>query len=132
MMVSDQCQTNCSFVAGEAASIFMLFFAIAFLARGRQRKMLLMAGIAAGLAAGMIRVAQGGHFLSDVVFAGVVMALVAEGLVWLIFGLGKSLLAENGPVHNWLVAAGTRTVRFLIRPRRNGPGAPSQAVTLIQ
>ncbi len=74
-----QCQYNCSFVSGEASSAFIVFFAAAFLFRSRSRD-LVTAGIAAGSAAGLIRIAQGGHFLSDVVFAGVLMALVAASV----------------------------------------------------
>jgi lipid A 4'-phosphatase len=46
----------------------------------------MVAGTITGLLAGLVRVMQGGHFLSDVVFAGVFMALVAAGLHRLMFG----------------------------------------------
>lgn len=103
LMLSDQCERNCSFVAGEASAIYMLFFAVAFLAR-RRRNALLAAGIVAGFAAGVVRMAQGGHFLSDVVFAGVLMALIAEALLWLVLGPGGKVLADGGPVHKRLAA----------------------------
>ena len=73
---SDQCATNCSFVSGEASSIFAVFFAAAFLFR-KKSSTLIRTGVAAGAAAGLVRMAQGGHFLSDVIFAGVFMALTA-------------------------------------------------------
>lgn len=76
LLPARQCQTNCSFVSGEASSIFMIFFAGALLLPG-WAVVLTISGIAAGMAAGGIRVAQGGHFLSDVVFAGVLMAFTA-------------------------------------------------------
>lgn len=76
---SDQCDRNCSFVSGEASSIYIIFFAAAFLLRKHARRMVLL-GIILGSLAGLIRVAQGGHFLSDVVFAGVFMALTAACL----------------------------------------------------
>lgn len=65
-VVSDQCDRNCSFVCGDASVGFGLV-ALAFIAR-RPRPWLL-AGIAAGAALGLMRMAQGGHYLSDVVFA---------------------------------------------------------------
>ena len=49
----------------------------------------LIAGTIVGLAAGLVRVAQGGHFLSDVVFAGVFMALIATGVHRLMFGRAR-------------------------------------------
>lgn len=74
-----QCHKNCSFVSGEASSIFMIFFSLAMVAR-RRRQQLFRLGIAAGGTAGLIRMMQGGHFFSDVVFAGVLMAAVAMAL----------------------------------------------------
>jgi lipid A 4'-phosphatase len=85
---SEQCQYNCSFVSGEASSVFIVFFAAAFLITGQARN-LVTAGIVAGGAAGLVRMAQGGHFLSDVVFAGVLMALVAAA-VQLLFDIIES------------------------------------------
>jgi lipid A 4'-phosphatase len=65
-VVSDQCDKNCSFVCGDASIGFGLI-ALAFVSR-RPRPWLL-AGIALGAALGLMRMAQGGHFLSDVVFS---------------------------------------------------------------
>lgn len=76
---SNQCTRNCSFVSGEAASIFTLFFALAFMWPARWR-LLVVTGLAAGSAAGLIRIAQGAHFVSDVVFAGVFMALTVVAI----------------------------------------------------
>ena len=79
---SNQCGYNCSFVSGEASSIYVIFFAAAFLLRRHARKMIAL-GVVLGSLAGLTRIAQGGHFLSDVVFAGVFMALTAACLQFL-------------------------------------------------
>ena len=76
VLISNQCAHNCSFVSGESASIFMLFFALAFLFPSYRRQILVVALVLGGLA-GLLRIAMGGHFLSDVIFSGIVMALVA-------------------------------------------------------
>jgi lipid A 4'-phosphatase len=76
---STQCAYNCSFVSGEASSIYIVFFAAAFLFKRNSRNMIRL-GIILGSLAGLIRIAQGGHFLSDVVFAGIFMALTAACL----------------------------------------------------
>jgi lipid A 4'-phosphatase len=76
---SDQCSRNCSFVAGEASTVFIAFFAAAFMFPGRARR-LIAAGVVGGAIAGLIRMAQGAHFLSDVIFAGVTMALTAAAV----------------------------------------------------
>lgn len=80
---SNQCKYNCSFVSGEASSIFIVLFAGAFLFRSRSRKFVALAIVLGGLA-GLTRMAQGGHFLSDVLYAGVLMAITA-GSVQLLF-----------------------------------------------
>jgi len=104
LALSDQCEDNCSFVSGEASSIYMVFFALALLAR-RRRARLIGLGILGGTLAGFVRIAQGGHFLSDVIFAGVFMALVAELVHWLVFVVGARVLADDGPVHERLASA---------------------------
>ena len=81
---SGACQRNCSFVSGEASATFALGFAIAMLAR-RRRAELMAAAVAVGSIAGLIRMGEGGHFLSDVVFAAVFMALDVALMYWLVF-----------------------------------------------
>ncbi|MCB1483365.1 MAG: phosphatase PAP2 family protein [Hyphomicrobiaceae bacterium] len=76
LVPSRECHRNCSFVAGEPSSMFMIFFAAAFIFTSYWLPLLGM-GISAGALTGLIRIAQGGHFLSDVVFAGIAMALTA-------------------------------------------------------
>lgn len=115
---ADQCESNCSFVSGEASALYMLFFALALLSK-RRRTRLIAVGVAAGTLAGIVRIAQGGHFLSDVVFAGVFMALVARLLYWAVFEIGRAALADEGPVHTRLAEAGqsaSATVRDRIVP----------------
>ena len=75
-VISDQCSGSCSFVAGHPSAIFA-FFGIALLFTGRRRTALVFAIAAFGLAAGFGRMIQGKHFLSDVIFSGVLMYLTA-------------------------------------------------------
>lgn len=63
---SGECKRNCSFVSGHAA---IAFFLLAF-AWVRHRRIWLVYGVALGLVVGFVRILQGGHFLSDVIFAG--------------------------------------------------------------
>jgi len=77
LLIADQCKTNCSFVSGEAALGFA-FMAFGFVARTQARRRLgFAAGIGLGALFGLLRMAEGGHYLSDVYFAGLFMALVA-------------------------------------------------------
>jgi membrane-associated PAP2 superfamily phosphatase len=68
-MPSDECRSNCSFVSGHAATGFALM-GVGALATLRARRRWCLIGIGAGLLIGLGRIAQGGHFLSDVIFAG--------------------------------------------------------------
>lgn len=92
---SDQCDRNCSFVCGEASSVFMLFFSGAFAFR-RGTVALAISGCGLGLADGFIRMAQGAHFLSDVVFAGVGMAVTAAFLHLLFEVVAASIRDDIG------------------------------------
>lgn len=68
-VVAHQCRHNCSFTCGHASSGFY-FIAPALLERKRRRRRLYVSlAILFGLLIGLGRMAQGGHFLSDVVFS---------------------------------------------------------------
>lgn len=60
------CPKNCSFVSGHASIGFFLM-ALAWV---RQRKIWIIYGITLGAIIGFSRILQGGHFLSDIIFAG--------------------------------------------------------------
>jgi len=71
------CPNNCSFIAGEPAGGFWTL-APAALAPPQWRVLAYGAALAFGSAVGVLRIAGGGHFFTDVVFAGVFMYL----LIW--------------------------------------------------
>jgi lipid A 4'-phosphatase len=73
-----------SFVSGEVA-IAAATCAVALLVHGRARAILFLLGFALASAIGMVRMAQGGHFLSDVVFAMLLTWLVAWVMHSLVF-----------------------------------------------
>ena len=78
------CEVNCSFVSGHAAGGFV-WMAWGMWGWRRRRQAWLLAGVAAGSFIGAVRVMQGGHFLSDVVFSGWVIWLSMQAIraVWL-------------------------------------------------
>jgi lipid A 4'-phosphatase len=77
LQASRQCTRSCSFVSGEASSSFVIFYAAA-VAMPQAAPALIALGTIAGLLTGLVRMLQGAHFLSDVVFAGVFMALTVS------------------------------------------------------
>ena len=76
------CPDNCSFIAGEPSGAFWTL-APAALAGPELQPLAYAAALAFGAGVGVLRIAAGAHFFSDVVFAGVFMYL----LIWLIHGL---------------------------------------------
>ena len=70
LVIADQCDRNCSFVSGEASYGFA-YAAFAFLVAPRWRRRVFWAAVGFGTAVGALRMAMGGHFLSDVFFAAV-------------------------------------------------------------
>jgi membrane-associated phospholipid phosphatase len=89
--ISDWCDTNCSFVAGEASSAVWLVAVAPVLPRSLRPA---AAGIALAYALliSLNRIAFGGHFLSDVV--------ISFGLTLLVIAIVHRLVIERPP--EWL------------------------------
>ena len=67
--ISDSCSTNCSFVSGDAAvgfSIIVLYFLT-------KKEIYFWCALFSGLSLGIIRMMEGGHFISDIIMAGAVI-----------------------------------------------------------
>ena len=78
------CETNCSFVSGEAASAFWMV-APAMLVPPPWRAAAVVGALAFGVGASGLRLAFGGHFPSDVLLGGLISLLVifaARRLIW--------------------------------------------------
>lgn len=98
-----ECAKNCSFVSGEASSIFTIGFAATILFP-LKAALLLPLSIAFGSLAGLVRMIEGGHFLSDVVFAGIFNAISTA----LVFLVGRKLRFFGAkPSQRTSMAAGT-------------------------
>jgi len=78
--ISDQCEKNCSFTSGHAAMGFA-FIALAWV---WEWQLGLLVGVILGLFVGEVRVIQGGHFLSDIIFSGYICYFTAWLLAKLI------------------------------------------------
>lgn len=73
LLISDQCDHNCSFVGGDAAFGFW-FHSFGYVVP-RRRRLIFLGGVGVGLGYSWLRVGMGAHFLSDVFFAGIVVLL---------------------------------------------------------
>jgi lipid A 4'-phosphatase len=76
------CPRNCSFVSGEAAGAFWTM-APATLVPRPYRALALGMAIGFGSSIGILRMAFGGHFFTDVVFAGLLIYFV----IWIAHGI---------------------------------------------
>jgi len=85
LVMSDQCERNCSFVSGHA-SVFFYFVALGLLYKGRRRRAIVSGAVVLGGLAGLGRILQGGHFLSDVVFSFLFVALTAVVVHYFMYG----------------------------------------------
>jgi lipid A 4'-phosphatase len=77
-----QCLRNCSFPSGHAAFGFSLVAFAFLLTSGTARRRGVAAALAFGALIGLARIAQGAHFLSDVVYAGLVVYGTTAALHW--------------------------------------------------
>jgi membrane-associated PAP2 superfamily phosphatase len=89
LVLSDQCHHNCSFVSGDAAAGFFLH-SFAYVARRRQR-LIFYGGLGVGLLVGLMRIAQGAHFLSDVLYAGAFMVAATAAVHAMLYGRATTI-----------------------------------------
>ena len=87
-IISDQCKKNCSFTCGHAGAGFSLM-AIAFLFSQKRRKKFLIFGAFVGFLIGFVRIIQGGHFLSDVIFSFFIVYFVIKILYLIVVEVKK-------------------------------------------
>lgn len=69
--ISDACTSNCSFVSGDASVGFSLI-AFYFLTK---RIVYFWASLFFGFGIGLVRIMEGGHFVSDIVMAAILLYL---------------------------------------------------------
>jgi lipid A 4'-phosphatase len=77
-----ECDGNCSFVSGHAGLGFALVAFAFLLPPGLTRRSWIAVAIGFGALIGLGRIVQGAHFLSDVVFAGLLVYAVTALLHW--------------------------------------------------
>ena len=77
-----ECERNCAFVSGHAALGFALIAFGFLLPPGRSRNRGVAAALGFGALVGFGRIVQGGHFLSDVVYAGLLVFGTTAFLYW--------------------------------------------------
>ena len=113
-----ECPNNCSFVAGEPSGAFWTL-APAALAPLELQPLAFGAALLFGIAVGVLRIGGGGHFFSDVMFAGVFVYLE----IWLVYGLiyrWRATALSEDAIEAFLVRAGDEMRGALSRLLRYG------------
>ena len=98
--IVEECARNCSFVSGEASGAVATALVLSLLiapALERARAVFHSVVWSVALFASVLRIAMGGHFLSDVVFAGLFTAILT-GLLYLALRLHEELPVEPANV----------------------------------
>jgi len=92
------CESNCSFVSGEANALFWMVCATAILPHGIRRPAFFTA-LALAVGGSALRVAFGAHYPSDVIVGGLIAALVfslfAMASAWIERKTGAGLIAST-------------------------------------
>lgn len=96
LFLSNQCDENCSFASGHGALGFWPV-ALALLAPPRWRRSALAAAMAFGGMVGLVRIAQGGHFLSDVLAAALITVGISAWLYGKFVQPAKGWSSKNNP-----------------------------------
>jgi lipid A 4'-phosphatase len=116
--ISDQCGRNCSFVSGEAAAAFWLV-TLVFVVPRAWRPLVAWVAMTLAMAVSFVRVAGGGHFLSDVIIAWLLTLIV-------IIAAQRLILQGLPPEFDASVEAGIRRAGLALRrwwAARDGPPA---------
>jgi lipid A 4'-phosphatase len=122
---SDQCERNCSFVSGEVASIAW-FSAVAMVLPQPLKGLVMAMTVVLTAAIGAMRMAYGGHFLSDVILAALLVWLIAWACYWYLY---RHAGWSGGERIDRALAWPARALRRLLRQIREsgGPSRRSQA-----
>jgi lipid A 4'-phosphatase len=126
--MAEQCVRNCSFVAGHPSMVFA-FYGLALFATRRRARALAAVSLVGALA-GLGRIMQGGHFLSDVVFSGVIMFVVAWVSYRIVLPLrlgGELALAGAPPGVRTAASEAAAFLRELFAIAAARPVAPSSS-----
>ncbi|MGH7247433.1 MAG: phosphatase PAP2 family protein, partial [Pseudomonadota bacterium] len=117
------CPKNCSFIAGEPSGAFWTL-APASLVPPPWRLLAYGGALAFGAAVGVLRIGAGGHFFTDVAFAGVLMFLLIWAAHSLIFSWPRTRTTDEA-IERPLARAGVamrRVLAALLKRMRWGAG----------
>lgn len=111
--ITGYCDSNCSFVSGEASAAMWLV-AVAFLVPATWRKAVLAFVLPLGVILSVNRVAFGGHFLSDTLISWGLTLLLIIGIHHLLYRRTPPLVSDR-QLDEWFTVKGRRLQRVVQR-----------------
>ena len=108
--ISQQCSTNCSFVCGDSSAAFCFWLFLPFFKRRRYKLAYGTLVFLVGAFYGYIRIGQGAHFFSDVIFS-VLLSYMGVWAVYAYYYLYAPKWANEERLKNSFISAH----RFLFR-----------------
>jgi len=88
--ITNQCDHNCSFVSGDASFGFFLT-SFAYVVGRRRKKLVFWTGLGIGSLFAFARILLGAHFVSDIIFAFVLIMLTNIGVYASFYGTKKTI-----------------------------------------
>lgn len=82
---TDQCGKNCSFTSGHAAAAFYFISLVPLFRDKKTKTAVAIAALSWGSLVGIVRIIQGGHFLSDVIFSAFFVYFGAKISYYIVF-----------------------------------------------
>jgi lipid A 4'-phosphatase len=97
-----QCERNCAFVSGHAALAFSVVSFAFLLPAGGRRRLAIGTTIGFGALVGIVRIAAGAHFLSDIAYAGLIVVATS----WLLYQaiIARDLLGSRAALRVYRAA----------------------------
>jgi lipid A 4'-phosphatase len=92
---AQQCSTNCAFVCGDCAAAFTFWMFLPFIRRRRWQVVYGVGVLAVGMFYSWIRIGQGGHFLSDTIFAALFTYIGTYIIYWFCYQYNPRWLQEE-------------------------------------
>jgi lipid A 4'-phosphatase len=111
------CKKNCSFVSGEAATGFWMV-APASVLPPPVRGPAIVAAFAFGVGASLLRMAFGGHFLSDVLLGGLITLIIIEIARMLLWPRGEDPSSPDALAQGGMGRTAAEVVEAALGPRR--------------
>jgi lipid A 4'-phosphatase len=97
--ISSECSSNCSFVCGDSSVVFAFWVFLPYFRKRYAKAAYGFFVLLAGIFYGYVRIGQGAHFLSDVIFSSLISYIGIYSVWWFFYIYSPRWLSENALQH---------------------------------